>query len=68
MNQWKLFKAAEEVCRGFDGRPHWGKQHTLTARDFAAIYPNWEAFQTARRRTDPEGKFPSPYMRSLLET
>ena len=68
MNQWGLFRAAEEVCRGFDGRPHWGKQHTLTAKDFATIYPKWEAFQTARRRADPEGKFLSPYMRSLLET
>lgn len=68
MNQWKLFRAAEEVCRSFDGRPHWGKQHTLTARDFAAIYPRWADFQSARRRADPNGKFLSPYLKDLLET
>jgi FAD-linked oxidoreductase len=68
MDQWTLFRAAEEVCRGFDGRPHWGKQHTLKAADFAQIYPRWADFQAARRRADPAGKFLSPYLKGLLET
>mgnify|MGYP000846864851 FL=1 len=68
MDQWRLFGAAEEICRSFGGRPHWGKQHRLKAADFAAIYPKWADFQAARRRADPEGKFLSPYLKELFET
>ncbi len=68
MDQDRLFRACEDVFRAFEGRPHWGKQHNLTGRDFAWMYPEWRRFQAARRRVDPEGKFLSPYLRSLFET
>lgn len=68
MDQGPLFRACEDVFRAFEGRPHWGKQHNLTGRDFAWMYPEWRRFQAARRRIDPEGKFLSPYLRSLFET
>lgn len=68
MDQTALFRAAEEVMRGFGGRPHWGKQHTLTAAELAPLYPRWADFQAARRRADPAGKFLSPYLRELFES
>jgi len=67
MDQTALFKACEEVFRSFEGRPHWGKQHNLTARDFAWIYPEWQRFLAAQLRADPEGKFMTPYLRSLFQ-
>ncbi len=68
MDQGALFRACEEVFRSYEGRPHWGKQHNLTGRDFAWMYPEWRRFQAARRRADPAGKFLSPYLSSLFET
>lgn len=67
MDQTRLFRACEEVFLSFDGRPHWGKQHSLGAKDFARIYPHWEDFQRTRRRIDPAGKMLTPYMRELME-
>ena len=67
MDQSRLFRACEEVFLGFDGRPHWGKQHSLGARDFARIYPRWDDFQRARRRLDPAGRMLTPYLRELME-
>jgi FAD/FMN-containing dehydrogenase len=65
---WQDFFAdAQEIFRRFDGRPHWGKWHSLQASDFAALYPQWESFNAIRRRFDPRGKFLSPYLRSLFE-
>ncbi len=33
----EYFAGVEEVLRRYDGRPHWGKMHTLAADDLAAI-------------------------------
>lgn len=68
MDQKPLFNACQEEFLKFGGRPHWGKQHTLTGRDFLWIYPEWRRFQEVRRRVDPDGKFVSPYLRTLFET
>lgn len=66
MDQSRLFKACEEVFRSFGGRPHWGKQHSLGAKEFASIYPKWEDFQAVRRRVDPDGKMLSSYLREIM--
>lgn len=62
-----LFALAEPIFRRYDGRPHWGKRHSLTARDFAEMYPRWHDFQAVRRRLDPRGRMLSPYLRRLFE-
>lgn len=62
----RLFKGAEAIFRRFEGRPHWGKIHSLVAKDFADIYPNWEKFVTLRRAVDPCGKLLSPYFRQIF--
>ena len=48
------FGAVEDVLRGYDGRPHWGKLHTRTADDLAPAYPRWEEFLALRDRLDPD--------------
>lgn len=62
------FKALEDIFKAFDGRPHWGKLHTLEAPDFWERYPMFEAFLKHRQEQDPEGVFLSPYMASLLRS
>jgi FAD-linked oxidoreductase len=49
------FRAVEEIMLAHDGRPHWGKRHTLTSAQLAPRYPEWESFQAVRARLDPGG-------------
>jgi FAD-linked oxidoreductase len=60
------FAAAEAIFRSYGGRPHWGKIHSCTASELQALYPEWQAFQHARRALDPDGLFLNPYLRALL--
>jgi FAD/FMN-containing dehydrogenase len=62
----ELFDACEAVFRRHDGRPHWGKRHSLTAPDLATLYPQFEAFRGLRARVDPAGKFLNKYLRGLF--
>jgi FAD-linked oxidoreductase len=60
------FADLERILRGFGGRPHWGKLHTLTAAELRPMYPLWDRFHEIRRRLDPAGKFLTPYLRRLF--
>jgi len=61
------FNACEEIFRRYEGRPHWGKRHTRTSHELAALYPEFARFQDVRRRLDPEGKFLNPHLGTLFE-
>ncbi|MFC6017262.1 D-arabinono-1,4-lactone oxidase [Plantactinospora solaniradicis] len=63
----EYFDDVEAVFRQHDGRPHWGKKHSLTARDLSRLYPQWESFQDVRRRLDPDDVFLTPDLARLLE-
>lgn len=60
------FNAAEPIFRRRGGRPHWGKMHSLIAKDLKAIYPRWDDAMAVRREMDPDNRFVSPYMARLL--
>jgi L-gulono-1,4-lactone dehydrogenase len=60
------FKGIEDILRGYDGRPHWGKLHTRTAADLAPAYPRWAEFQAIRDRLDPDRVFANDYLRGVL--
>ena len=62
-----FFGDAEAIFRNHHGRPHWGKMHTHSARDLAALYPQWEHFQTMRTQVDPTGLFLNDYLRTMME-
>ncbi len=62
----RLFDGVEAIFRNYGGRPHWGKLHTLTARELAPLYPHWDDFQAVRRRLDPKGLFLTPYLARLF--
>ncbi len=61
-----FFRAVEPIFRKYEGRPHWGKMHSLTARDFAALYPRFTEAMEVRRDIDPENRFISPYLAKIL--
>jgi len=62
----EYFSGLWSIVREFDGRPHWGKMHAETAETLAPCYPEWDHFQSARRRADPEGRFTNSYLDRVL--
>jgi L-gulonolactone oxidase len=60
------FRAVERIMDDYGGRPHWGKRHYQTAATLAGRYPEWERFQAARARLDPEGAFANDYVDRVL--
>jgi FAD-linked oxidoreductase len=63
----RLFNECEAIFRRYQGRPHWGKRHTRTAHEFAAIYPEFERYGALRKKLDPDGKFLNAHLRGIFE-
>ncbi|WP_127115097.1 D-arabinono-1,4-lactone oxidase [Shimia sediminis] len=61
-----LMQAVETVFHKYEGRPHWGKMHSLTATELRGLYPAWDMAIEARREMDPDNRFVTPYMARLL--
>lgn len=64
----EYFEDIQPIFREYDGRPHWGKIHTLRAPKLRELYPEWDQFQNIRRDVDPDGVFMTDYLRALLES
>ena len=60
-----MFRAAEEVFRSFDGRPHWGKVNYIDGDELASIHPRWEDWWRVRDQHDPDQTFLNDYLRSI---
>lgn len=60
------FREAEAILAAHDGRPHWGKMHTLGAEQLRARYPRFGEFGAARERLDPDRVFVNPYLTRVL--
>ena len=60
------FAEIEPIFWKYEGRPHWGKLHTLQAAELRELYPRWETFLAVRRRVDPHARFLNPYASTLL--
>ena len=62
----EYFAGVEEILRGFDGRPHWGKLHTQNAESLRERYPRFDDFTRVRDRLDPERRFANAYLERVL--
>ncbi|TMB97081.1 MAG: FAD-binding protein [Chloroflexi bacterium] len=62
----QYFEAVEDIMDDYGGRPHWGKLHFQTAETLAQRYPQWDAFQKARAKLDPKGRFSNPYLDRVI--
>ncbi|MEZ5408113.1 MAG: D-arabinono-1,4-lactone oxidase [Acidimicrobiales bacterium] len=60
-----LFRAAEQVFRDHDGRPHWAKVHYLDGATLAAIHPAWARWWAVRDGVDPSGTFLNDFLRTI---
>lgn len=68
MDHRAYFSAFEDIARGADGRPHWGKMHDRSAADLAPAYPHWDDFQRVRSAVDPDRVFANDYLSRVLGT
>jgi L-gulonolactone oxidase len=60
------FRAVETELRAMDGRPHWGKLHTLGAPTLRSRYPRFDEFVAVRDSVDPERRFTNLYLLRVL--
>ncbi|SFF25576.1 FAD-linked oxidoreductase [Fontimonas thermophila] len=60
------FADIEPIYQAYEGRPHWGKMHTLDARTLAQRYPRWRDFLALREMLDPHGRMLNPYLRRMF--
>ena len=60
------FDAFQAIAMGHEGRPHWGKMHTLDAGYFSTAYPRFADFVAVRDRVDPDRLFGNPYLERVL--
>jgi FAD-linked oxidoreductase len=63
----RYFKGLEDIFKSYDGRPHWGKMHTLQSKDLEKLYPEFAKFNTQRKLHDPDEVFLTPYLKELLQ-
>jgi FAD/FMN-containing dehydrogenase len=61
-----LFRLVEPIFWKYQGRPHWGKLHTLKARNLRAVYPRFDEFLRVRRELDPKGRFLNAHAQALF--
>jgi FAD-linked oxidoreductase len=61
-----FFSEIEPIFRRFDGRPHWGKLHSLKAGDLRSLYPRWADFAALRTACDPSGRFVNAHLSRIL--
>jgi FAD-linked oxidoreductase len=61
-----FFKLVEPIFWKYQGRPHWGKLHTLSARNLRAVYPRFDDFLRVRKQIDPRGRFLNDHARKLF--
>ena len=60
------FDAVEPIFWKYDGRPHWGKVHTLTYAQLVKLYPKFKDFLDMREALDPTGRMLNPHLRGLF--
>ena len=64
----RYFEAAQDIFTAHEGRPHWGKMHTLDATYFATRYRRFEEFLAIREDVDPKRRFTNAYLDQVLGT
>jgi FAD-linked oxidoreductase len=56
-----FFRDVEDILRGYNARPHWGKMHYRDAAELSTLYPKWSDFIALRDRLDPGRTFSNAY-------
>ncbi|UYM06839.1 D-arabinono-1,4-lactone oxidase [Solicola gregarius] len=66
MDYEPYFRGIEQILTSADGRPHWGKLHTLDSVALRGRYPRFDDFVAVRDKLDPNGMFRNDYLDRVL--
>jgi FAD/FMN-containing dehydrogenase len=66
MDHHNFFAVIEPIFWKYGGRPHWGKLHTLNARQLRPLYPRFDDFLAVREQLDPAGRMLNAHLRSVF--
>jgi FAD-linked oxidoreductase len=61
-----VFDLVEPILQKYQGRPHWGKLHSMTAALLRDLYPKWDDFMALRQQLDPNQKWLNPHLKQLF--
>ncbi|MGO1157247.1 D-arabinono-1,4-lactone oxidase [Acinetobacter lwoffii] len=61
-----IFDLVEPILQKYQGRPHWGKLHSMSAASLRELYPKWDNFMVLRQQLDPQQKWLNPYLKELF--
>ena len=56
----------EAIVAEHQGRPHWGKLHSLHAARLRELYPRFDDFRRIRDQLDPGRTFTNDYLDRVL--
>ena len=62
----EYFDDVEKIFQAYGGRPHWGKKHSMGAKNLKKLYPMWDRFHEIRRQMDPKGIFLNQYIKDIF--
>lgn len=62
----QYFYDMEEIMQKYEGRPHWGKMHSVNREQLNKLYPRLQEFLHVRKQLDPDGLFLNPYLTDLF--
>ena len=65
-DQWAYFRHLEPIFKEAEGRPHWGKLHTLGHEDLLERHGDFAAVTRLRAKVDPEGMFVNPLLERMF--
>jgi len=60
------FDIIEPIFWKYDGRPHWGKIHSLGHRELSQLYPRFRDFMEIRQSLDPNGRMLNEHLKNLF--
>jgi len=61
------FDRIERIFWKYEGRPHWGKLHSLTHNELRKLYPRYDDFMGIRKSLDPTGRLLNQHLRDLFD-
>ncbi|WP_020061520.1 D-arabinono-1,4-lactone oxidase [Bacillus sp. 123MFChir2] len=66
MQYTSYFQAVERIFQKYEGRPHWGKMHTMKYDTLQQVYPKLPHFLELRQTVDPTAMFLNPYLAKMF--
>ncbi|MEH7402662.1 D-arabinono-1,4-lactone oxidase [Gottfriedia acidiceleris] len=67
MDHQDYFNRIEEILQSYNGRPHWGKMHSMNIEKLNHSYPSLSNFLTIRSQLDKNNIFVNSYLSKLFK-